>query len=321
MNSKLLLFAVFLSIPFTTATAKSFPEKDPVLSYTAPENWTSTVAKNGNLAINSQNERVSVNFAEVSTAASMEVFEQMLPAMVKIFTDPVEVEKPKVHTEAGLTGFTATYTGKIEGNPALIIFVLFEGGKKRAVLGNMILGDPQTLPKKDDEAFKEFMNSLKGASKSADKTAGKMPVSSYPSKRPVLSYVVPGNWTSEVDSEDGSISINSENERISVNFTEAPATANMEVFEEMLPAMVEDLEDHVVAKKPEEHTEDGLTGYTATYAGKVEGKPVVAIFVLFKAGKDRSILGNMILAEPETLPKEDSEAFDGFMKSLKGYTK
>jgi len=185
----------------------------------------------------------------------------------------------------------------------------------------MILSEPETLPKEDSEGFLSFMKSLKTADKTAGKPGGNTTASAYPPKRPVISYELPTTWTSETDKDDGSISINSTDERVSVNFAEVPATATMEIFEQMLPDMIKDLGKAVVAKKPEEHTEDGLSGFTATYAGTADDKPVTAIFVLFKAGKDRSILGNLLLLEPTTLPKEDGEAFGDFMKSLKAYKK
>ena len=143
----------------------------------------------------------------------------------------------------------------------------------------------------------------------------------YPEKDPVLKYVVPENWKTEVDAKDGSISINSAEGRISVNFAAVPVEASMEIFEKMLPDMLKALGESTVVDKPKEHTEDGLSGYTATYAAKIEGKPAIAILVLFKGGKDRAVLGNVILAEPETLSKEDNEAFAKFMQSMKGSAK
>lgn len=44
----------------------------------------------------------------------------------------------------------------------------------------------------------------------------------------------------------------------------------------------------------------------------------MCIFVLFKGGADRAILGNIVVSDPGTLPKEDDEAIGNFMKSLKG---
>ena len=143
----------------------------------------------------------------------------------------------------------------------------------------------------------------------------------YPAKNPVLKYVVPADWTSEVDPKDGSVSINSDDERVSVNFGETEAEASMEVFKLMLPAMVKEFKDAKEADAPKEHTSDGLTGYTSTYTGTIEGSPVVIIMVLFKADKDRSIIANFILENPATLPKEQGEKFEAFMKSLKGVEK
>ncbi len=145
---------------------------------------------------------------------------------------------------------------------------------------------------------------------------------SFPAKDPVLHYVAPDGWKTETDAKDGSISINSEDGRISVNFAALPVEATMDIFEKMLPDMVKALgEGATVVDKPKEHSEDGLTGYTTTYAAKIEGKPAMCIMVLFKGGEDRAVLGNVVVLEPETLSKEDGEALGGFMKSMKGVAK
>ena len=141
---------------------------------------------------------------------------------------------------------------------------------------------------------------------------------SFPAKNPVLKYVAPEKWTTEVDKKDGSVSINSPDGRVSVNFGEVPTEASMELFEQMLPEMAKVLTDATITDKAKEHTEDGLTGYTATYAGKIEDKPAIVIFVLFKGGKERAILGNVVVSDPGTLAKEVNEAIGAFMKSLKG---
>lgn len=143
----------------------------------------------------------------------------------------------------------------------------------------------------------------------------------FPAKKPVLGFVVPAGWKMEEDKKDGSISINAPDGRISVNFAEVPIAASMEIFEQMLPEMTKTLKDATVAEKAKEHTEDGLTGYMATYAGKIEGQPAACIFVLFQGGKDRSILGNIIVGDPGTLPKEGNTALEAFMKSMKGVAK
>lgn len=144
----------------------------------------------------------------------------------------------------------------------------------------------------------------------------------FPEKNPVLRYVLPTGWETELDDKDGSISINAESGRVSVNLAQVPVEAGMEVFEKMLPDMVKALgADATVVDKPKEHTEDGLTGFTATYAATIEGKPGMAIMVLFKGGKEHAILGNIIVLDPETLSKEDNEAFAKFMKSMKGAAK
>ncbi len=134
----------------------------------------------------------------------------------------------------------------------------------------------------------------------------------------MLKFVAPENWKTEVDKKDGSIAVNSPDGRVSVNFGEVPVAASLELFEKMLPEMIKVLKEATVAEKAKEHSEDGLTGFTATYIGKIEDKPAMCIFVLFKGGNDRAILGNIVVSDPASLPKEDDEAIGNLMKSLKG---
>lgn len=146
--------------------------------------------------------------------------------------------------------------------------------------------------------------------------------SKFPEKNPVLRYELPAGWESEVDEKDGSISLNAKSGAISVNFAPVALDASLEVFEKLLPDMVKALgEGSAVVDKPKEHTEDGLTGYMATYSATIEGKPAMAVMVLFKGGKEQAVLGNIIVADPEKLSKEDNEAFAKFMQSMKGAAK
>ena len=129
---------------------------------------------------------------------------------------------------------------------------------------------------------------------------------------------MPDGWKPETD-KDGAVSINSPDGRVSINFVIVPVEASLEIFEKMLPDMVKALgEGAAQVDKPKEHTEDGLTGFTATYSAKIEGKPATAFLVLFKGGKDRAVLANMIVSDPDTLPKEVGAGMDKFMSSLKG---
>lgn len=153
------------------------------------------------------------------------------------------------------------------------------------------------------------LSSLPTAS-AADKT--------YPEKDPVLKFTVPEKWTFEVDEKDGSIAINSDDGRISVNFAAVPVEATMETFKELIPDMIKELKEAKVAEEAKEQTSDGLTGFSATYTAKVEDSPALFNFVMFKAGKERAILGNFVMADPATMPKEQGEKFQAFMKSLKG---
>ena len=140
----------------------------------------------------------------------------------------------------------------------------------------------------------------------------------YPANAPVLKYEMPASWTSEVDPASGSVSIGSEDGLISVNFTEVHVEATMELFKTMAPEMTKVFKGTEEVDKAKEQTSEGLTGFSASYTGMVEGSRVIMIIVLFKAGKDRSILGNFVLEKAAKLSKEQREKFEGFMKSLKG---
>jgi hypothetical protein len=152
-------------LPLAAAEASSFPKKDPVLTYEAPEKWKTEVDKEGGTSITSADGRISVNFAFTAVEASMEVFKGILPAMVKTLDEPAEAKKPEEHTEEGLTGYSASYTAKVDGKPAVCVFALFKGGKDRSVLGCFVVGEPASLSQEDNEAMEAFMGSLKAAGK------------------------------------------------------------------------------------------------------------------------------------------------------------
>ena len=169
MKKTLCLFTALLTLPFlspASAGEKSFPEKDAVLTYAPPDGWKTEVdAKDGSISINAPDGRISINFAPLPLAATMEIFEKLLPDMVKALGEATVVEKPKEHTEDGLTGYMATYSAKIEGKPAISIMILFKGAGDHSVLGNIVVSDPETLSKEDNASMGEFMKSMKGAAK------------------------------------------------------------------------------------------------------------------------------------------------------------
>lgn len=168
MKKTLCLLTALVAFPFlppASAAEESYPEKDPVITYVVPEKWTAEAAKDGGISINSADGRISVNFATLPVEASMAVFEKILPHLVKELTDPTVVVKPTEHTEFGLTGYAATYTGKIENRPVMCIMTLFKGGKEHAVVGNVIVESPETLSTENSEALGKFMQSVKGAAK------------------------------------------------------------------------------------------------------------------------------------------------------------
>lgn len=143
----------------------------------------------------------------------------------------------------------------------------------------------------------------------------------YPAKNPILKYEVPAKWTTEVDPADGDISIASDDERIAVSIVELPVAASVEMIESLVPDMVKEFENTKLVEAAKEQTADGLTGYVVTYAGTSDGSPVLINMVLFKAGKERSVLANFVLDNPATISKEQNEKFAAFMKSLQGLAK
>ncbi len=163
------LFSALLALALlspASAGEKSFPEKDPVLNYTAPAGWKTEVdATDDSISINAPDGRISINFGSIPREATMELFEKMLPAMLKVMAEATVVDKPKAQTTDGLAGFTSTCTGKLEGKPAHCTFFLFKGGKGHSVLGNIIVSDPGTLSKEDSASLADFMKSMKGAAK------------------------------------------------------------------------------------------------------------------------------------------------------------
>lgn len=143
----------------------------------------------------------------------------------------------------------------------------------------------------------------------------------FPAKSPILKYEVPANWTTEVDAADGDISITSDDEKISVSIVELPVAATLEMLESLVPDMIKEFDKPKLVDAAKEMTADGLTGYSVTYSAASEGSPLVINMVLFKAGKDRSVLANFVLENPDKLPKEQGEKFAAFMKSLQGVKK
>jgi hypothetical protein len=143
----------------------------------------------------------------------------------------------------------------------------------------------------------------------------------FPAKNPVIKYWIPDIWTNEVDPTDGSVSISSDDERISIVFAELPVEATMELCKRMEQKMVKRLKDAKEAHPAKEQASDGLSGYTASYTGSVEGRQAIMTMILFKDGKDRSILGVVFMADHDTMPKEQDEKLEAFMKSLKSTAK
>jgi hypothetical protein len=145
--------------------------------------------------------------------------------------------------------------------------------------------------------------------------------SAFPEKDSILKFEVPAGWKTEADAKSGTTAISSADGRIVVTLAPLPVAATMDLFQAMLPDMLKSLGETTVVDKPNEHTEDGLTGYTGTYATKIEGKSAMCVIVLFKGEKEHAVLGTIIATEPESLPKEDGEAMGAFMKSMKGAAK
>ncbi len=96
MKKTFSLLIAILFLPLLSpspAEEKTFPKKNPVITYDVPKGWKQEVdKKDGSISINAPDGRISVNFGEVPVAASMELFEKMLPEMVKALKDAAEAE-------------------------------------------------------------------------------------------------------------------------------------------------------------------------------------------------------------------------------------
>ncbi|MCX6849953.1 MAG: 16S rRNA (cytosine(1402)-N(4))-methyltransferase, partial [Verrucomicrobia bacterium] len=104
-------------------------------------------------------------------------------------------------------------------------------------------------------------------------------------------------------------------------FVELPVEATMELCKRMEQKMVKRLQDAKEVHPAKEQASDGLGGYTASYTGSVDGRQANMTVILFKDGKNRSILGVVFMADHATMPKEQNEKLEAFMKSLKSTAK
>ncbi len=144
----------------------TFPQKDAILKFTVPENWASELDKDdGQLTLTTKDDRVAVNFTPIAVEATLEVFEKILPDAIKAVKGAVLEEKPKAHTEDGLSGFIASYKCELEGKPAMLMVSLFKGDKDHSVFATIIVSEPQTVPEAELTELQTFMKSLKPAGK------------------------------------------------------------------------------------------------------------------------------------------------------------
>ncbi len=153
--------------PASAGEKRSFPPKSPVLNYELPEGWEAKAGeKDESVTLGPKSGRVSIHLGVVPVAASLEVFEKMLPELVKAMgTDAKQTEKPEAHNEDGLDGFIAEYSVTVGGKPAKAAFALLKGGAETSVLATLLVLEPDTLPDADDEALEKFEESVKGAAK------------------------------------------------------------------------------------------------------------------------------------------------------------
>jgi len=102
----------------------------------------------------------AIHFAPVPIEASLEVFEKILPDMLKELKDAAVIDKAKEHTEDGLTGIHRHLCREDRRQGAMCIFVLFKGEKEQSVLGTIFVASPRRSPRKT-QAFGAFMKSMK----------------------------------------------------------------------------------------------------------------------------------------------------------------
>jgi hypothetical protein len=156
-----MVFAFMLAEPSVTLAQQSFPKKKPVLTYQLPADWKVKFNANGSVTFTSADGRIGGVICEMPAEATMDLFKDILPAMVKDIQDTEVVEKASELTWDRLPGFTANYSAKIYDKPASCMFMLFKGDKKHSVLINLFVSDPETLPEEDVAAEKKFGSSLK----------------------------------------------------------------------------------------------------------------------------------------------------------------
>jgi hypothetical protein len=140
----------------------------------------------------------------------------------------------------------------------------------------------------------------------------------YPEQDPVLKYDLPAGWSYDGKDKNGSVTIGSESERVVANFTAIPKNASMELFKELFPDVTKLWgKNPRILEKPSPEAWNGLKGYSATFATTIEGKQSKCLVALLNGGNGQSILLNVILVQPDSLSKKDSNARDHFVNSLK----
>jgi hypothetical protein len=156
-------FLAFALISSASAKEKFYPEQDPVLKYDLPAGWSyDDKDKNETVTIGSESERVVANFAAIPKNASMELFKELFPDVLKMWGKGAKIlEQPSADTWNGLKGYSATFATTIEGKPSKCLAALLNGGNGQSILVNIIIVQPDTLSKKDSSARDHFLDSLK----------------------------------------------------------------------------------------------------------------------------------------------------------------
>lgn len=158
-----------IALAFTSvasAKEKSYPEQDPVLTYTVPAGWTSKDDGDSAILV-SKSSRVTVVFSAVPKDASMAVFNEQLAAEKKRqgWQGTKVIMEPKRDTTNGLTSFFGSYEAKGEGvdskTPFEFTLLLFKGGNGQSILCTLTVQNPETLSDADKNGYDKIMASMK----------------------------------------------------------------------------------------------------------------------------------------------------------------
>ncbi len=298
-----------------SAEQKSFPEKDPVLTFDLPEKWTLRSESADGGSLRSASTALKVQAKVIHEAASMSLFKKLFDedqgANANLTHRKItgKMNGPSEDGVQGFTGYHATaevnFDGILDRDAA---WALIRVNEKMSVWLTALLDEKSS--QEDSAGMRKFLESVKPAKKSTVSAA--LPGQKlFPEKDPIISYELPEKWTAKVD-DNGRLKIGPPDESIVINA--APYFGTLSMFNKMLPPRVEGVEEATEIEKPAEHTERGLTFRTAIYAAKIKGKPGRCFMMMFKGDEYHCL--NMSMAAPDELSAENKADMGKFVKSI-----